>query len=311
MSDIETFHRETNGNGNGLPAVPSAAGSPQAAGVIGQAPPSIGVMQAAKRYPLLVIIPMLLLTAVGVIVGMQKAPTYTADARMTVGRINLNAPGALAGYASATQALASQFARSATASAVIEPVAEELDIPPNRVRKRLSASPIPESPIFTIKATGRTEGAAVALANAAAVSVADYARELNDRDPDTSKLLGEYKKTASTLAQREARADALRDQFEDDPSASRRAALARARASRNFWRLREEALEERYLAATGGEASSRLIEVLNRADRATSDRSRWVQILGFVGLVGGLLLGLGLATVVANRVLRRRIAATP
>lgn len=310
MSDIEITKPHNGSNGNGTPALADRPGSP-GPGYIGQVQPSVGVLQAARRYPLLVVLPALFLMLAGAFIAFQRTPVFTAESRLTVGRINLNAPGALAGYASATQALASQFARSATAAQVLDPVAEDLDIPRERVRKRVSASPIPESPIFTLKATARNEAAAIELANRASDSVVDYARTLNDRDPDSSALLGEYKRTASTLADREARADALKDRFDENPSAELRRSLARARASRNFWRLREQAIEDRYLAATGGEASSRLIEILNRADKATSDRGRWVQILGFAGLVAGALLGLGLATIVANRTVRRRLNAVP
>ncbi|UUY03512.1 hypothetical protein LRS13_23045 [Svornostia abyssi] len=308
---IEQETTRQNGGGDGLPARVGSSLPRPGSGSLGQAPPSVGVLQAARRYPLLVILPMLFLTVAGVLIGMQKRPTYTAQSRLSVGRINLNAPGALAGYASATQALATQYARSADATPVIAPVAEELGIPVDRVDRRVSASPIPDSPVFTVKATGPTEESAVRLANEVSDSVVLYARQLNDRDPDASALLGEYKKTSSILADREARADALRDQLEDDPSAEVRRSLARARASRSFWRLREEALEERYLAASAGESSSQLIQVLNRADDAKSDEAQWSQILGFAGLIGGLLLGLGAATFVANRRLRKSLAARP
>lgn len=313
MSEYETITPQANGaaNGNGIPAGTAPGGSASPAGYLGQAPPSVGVLQAARRYPLLVIAPALLLLAVGVAIAMQRTPVYTADARLTVGRINLNAPGALAGYASATQALASQFARSATAQPVVEQISDELDIPEDRVRRRISASPIPESPIFTVRATARNPEGAIALANATSESVVRYAREFNDRDPDSSALLAEYKETSNTLAQRQARLDELRSRFGDDVTGAERRSLARARASRDFWSLREQAVEARYLAATGGEASSRLIEVLNPAEKAASDRLRYVQILGFAGLVTGLLLGFGLATLWANRVLRRRLAASP
>ncbi len=305
-----TAPRAANGNGNGASSYGAPFAEPATAGVIGHAPPSVGVVESVKRYPLLVIIPALALMILGIVVGLQKQATYVADARLTVGRINLNAPGALAGYASATQALASQFARAATATPVVAPVAKKLDIPESRVRSRVSASPIPESPIFTVRATARTEAGAIAMANATAVSVQEYARKLNDRDPDSGALLGRYKETSDILAAREARADALKERFEEKPSAGLRRKLADARASRNFWRLREQAIEERYLAATGGEASSRLIEILNQAETAKSDRRRWIQILGFAGLLGGVLLGMGLATFVANRRVRRRLAAS-
>lgn len=288
-----------------------AAPDPVSQGYLGQAVPGVGVLQAARRYPLLVIVPMLLLAGLGVFVGMQRTATFTAQTRITVGRINLNAPGALAGFATATQALAAQFARAVEGSQVVDPVAKAIGIEPAKVQRRVSASPIPESPVFTIKATGPDEESAVRLANAMADQVVVYSRELNDRDPDASALLAEYKDTASTAASRQARVDYLRDRLGDPPSARQRRALAEAQASRDFWRLREQAVEQRYLAATSGETSSQLMQVLNRAETARSDESRWVQILAFAGLVGGLLLGLGLATMYANHVVRRRLSARP
>lgn len=275
--------------------------------VVDRARPSVGVLQGARRYPLLVLVPTVLLCAAGLSLGLQRTPTYTAETRLSVGRINLNAPGALSGFALATQSLAGQYSRTADAEDVLKPVADRLRVKTDSLAARISGSPIPESPVFTVRATGPSQASSVRLSNAVSESLVVYTQNLNDRDPDAAKILTEYKDAAATYADRQTRAQDAAERYEDSPSRRRREALAEARASRSYWRLREQALSVRYQATQEGATSNSLVQVLNPARVATSDRSRWVQILGFVGLIGGLTLGLGLSTLWANRVLRRRL----
>lgn len=301
---IETVP-ETNGHSAIAPAGPRRVG---AGGVVGAAPPTVGVLQAARRYPWLVLLPVVLLTAAGLAIALQRSPTYTAQARLSVGRINLNAPGALSGFALATQSLAAQYARTANAIDVVTPVAKDLGQKPLAISRRISASPIPESPVFTVRATGPTEASAIRLVNTTSESLVRYVRELNDRDPGAGVVLAEFKRVSQTTSDRLGDVERAREAYQEDPSRRNRARLADARASYAFWKLRQESLSARYQSTAQGATSSSLVQILNPAQEATSDRRRWIQILGFAGLMAGLALGLGLATLWANHVVRRRLA---
>ncbi|MBJ7331725.1 MAG: hypothetical protein JHC95_17650 [Solirubrobacteraceae bacterium] len=300
---LDTERRDTNGHANGASTPPR----PGQGAVVDRVQPSMGVMESARRYPLLVAIPAILLCAAGLALGFQRTPIYTAESRLSVGRINLNAPGALAGFALATQSLAAQYSRTVDADDVLGPIARRRDVEVSALAPRVSGSPIPESPVFTVRGTGPSQRSAVRLSNEVSDSLVLYTQNLNNRDPEAGVMLAAYKKASATLADRETRVQDAARRYEDDPTTSRREALARARASRAFWRLKEDALAVRYQTAEQGATSNSLVQVLNPARVASSDRSRWVQILGFAGLVGGLLLGLGAATLWANRTLRRRV----
>ncbi len=304
---IDTDPPETNGRRT-VELSPAPARRVGAGGGVGAAPPTVGVLQAARRYPWLVILPMVLLTAAGLALALQRAPTYTAQSRLSVGRINLNAPGALSGFALATQSLAAQYSRTANAIDVVEPVAAEIGQEPLAVSRRISASPIPESPVFTIRATGPTEESAIRLVNETSDSLVRYVRELNDEDPGSGGVLAEFKRVSETVSDRLGDVERAREAYRDDPTAGNRRRLAEARSSYAFWKLQQEGLSARYQSTAQGATSSSLLQVLNPAQEATSDRRRWVQILGFAGLLAGLALGLGLATLWATRVVRRRQA---
>lgn len=278
-----------------------------AAGVIGTAPPTVGVLQAARRSWWIVLLPTVLLTALGLGIAVQRSPTYTAETRLSVGRINLNAPGALSGFALATQSLAAQYARTANAIDVVEPVAKDLDQTPLQITRRITASPIPESPVFTIRASGPTDESAVRLANATSESLVRYVRELNNEDPGAGVVLADFKRVSEVVSSRLEDVERARERFAEDPSERNRRRLTDARSSYAFWKLRQENVSARYQSTAQGAASSSLVQVLNPALEATSDQRRWIQILGFAGLVAGLLLGLGLATLWANHVVRRRL----
>ncbi|MDQ6805451.1 MAG: hypothetical protein M3065_10915, partial [Actinomycetota bacterium] len=51
--------------------------------------------EAVKRHWLIVLLPTLLMLGVGVFVGLARSPEYTSEARLTVGRVDVD-PAALA-----------------------------------------------------------------------------------------------------------------------------------------------------------------------------------------------------------------------
>jgi len=109
----------------------------------------------------------LALVAAGAVLGVTWwliAPTaYTAEARLAVGEQSLSAVQ-VPGYVSATQSLASDYARYVQDSTGLR---EELRVDSGDVTS-ISASPIPESSIIRVEVQARTAAAAAGAANAVA-----------------------------------------------------------------------------------------------------------------------------------------------
>src|SRR3954470_20607781 len=127
----------------------------------------VGALESVRRHKLLAALPLIFLAVFAVAYGMRRDPTYTAEARVGVGGLDLAQPGALNGFSDATETLAATYSRVITADDVIEPLAKDLHITPSAARGRISASPVPGSSIIRVSATGLSAGAAVTTANAA------------------------------------------------------------------------------------------------------------------------------------------------
>jgi Capsular polysaccharide biosynthesis protein len=97
-----------------------------------------------------VIIPTLLLVGAAIALGTTRAPNYTAETRLTVGRLDVSSQ-AVPGVVAANQSLAATYSRLVTAEGVVDPVAVRLGLSSGSVARALRASPIPESPIIRLE----------------------------------------------------------------------------------------------------------------------------------------------------------------
>src|SRR2546423_13051920 len=100
----------------------------------------LDVWQAIKRHKLLFALPMILLAAAGVAYAIHKKPSYTAQSRVGIVRVDVSAPGALAGFATAGEALAETFSRTIKSDGVVQPLAQQLHLPAQTIRDRLNAA---------------------------------------------------------------------------------------------------------------------------------------------------------------------------
>lgn len=261
----------------------------------------IGPLEATLRRPLLVAIPILLLVGVAFAVGMTREPTYSAETRLNVGRPDVS-PEAIGSAAVGNQSLASAYARVIEAEAVVAPVAEGLALEPGDVRARLTASPVPESPIISVRATGSKADEAVRLANAGAARLVEYVRSLGRDESDEADILRRYRSARLAAARARARRDRLEaaDALAGE-SAARQRSLSRANADIATSELQAESLADAYRQAQSSRAAGDLVQVLTPAAGASSDaRSALQRLLLLAGAVG-LVTGVGLAVVLANR----------
>ena len=269
--------------------------------------PRVTTLTAARRHWFLVALITLAFTGAGVAAALLRQPEYTAESRLVVGRIDVTAPGALGSFTVATQAIASQYSRSIDAEGVTRRVAPKVALTPNEVAARVSATPIPESPVVKVFAQGSDAVAAVRLANLASDALVAFTTQLNRSNPDTSRLLGQYRSATRNEVVERARLSRLRRRFAARPTADRRARMQASEVRLRVAQLRSDTLRQAYDDSTQSQAATSLVQVLERASSAGSDRARYLQFLGFIGFVAGLAVALAVATVRANRVVRRRL----
>lgn len=267
----------------------------------------VGAIASHKRLVALVGV---ILALAGAAVGIVRRPIYTSSSTLQVGIVNLNSTGVY-GFVQSASALATVFSRSITAAPVLAEVNSKLGIGPTQATQRLSAEPIPLSPSFRIIATGSSASGAVALANTASSAVIAYeASAAAATSPQSAGLLAQYSHAAA--ASQKAAALVAHLTAAHTPSPSKEAALIRARTNLDSARVRAGALGSIYrgaLVSAGTNPSSGLVTVVAGAVTASSDRSSKIELLAFIGLLAGLVLGAVIAALYEQRRARLRTSA--
>jgi capsular polysaccharide biosynthesis protein len=258
-------------------------------------PPSGFTVSSIARNKLIVILAALVFAAAGIAAGVARKPTYTASATLQVGQVNPNSPGFF-GYVQSSSSLATAFSRAISAEPVLATVQHKLKLQPDVALSRLSAEPIPQSPIFRVIAEGPTESAAVQLANTTSRALIGYEEQSNNTNPESASVLSEYR--AASVRLREA-AEAVAHLAHKHVS---KRALARAEAAKNAAAAELRALDVAYTTTVSQRAPrSGLISLLAGASNASSDHSAKLQQYGVIGLLAGIVIGCVLA------VLRERL----
>jgi hypothetical protein len=239
------------------------------------------------------------LAVLGTAVGATRTTTFTAASTLQVGKVNPNSPG-FYGFVQSASQLATMFSRAITAGPVLHRIQARLGVSPRAATSRLSAEPIPNSPAFRVIATGPSADAAIQLANVTAGSVIAYEGRSNAYDSDTARLFRQYRAASLKQAKATTAIKQAQREYGRFPTAEQRAALDRAEARRADASLEAQALAASYQLSAQSTTRG-LISLLAGAAGASSDRGSKLQLLGFVGLLGGLLLGCALAQVVERR----------
>lgn len=259
--------------------------------------PSGPFVTSLLRHKGLIAICCLVFAGLGLGFGLLRAPTYESSASLQVGQVNPNSPGFIS-YTQSATALAAVFSRAIYAEPVLKQVEAKLGLPASEAARRLSAAPLPLSPVFSVIATGPSTKAAENLANATSEAVVAYVGKSNSASPQSAALLREAHVAAIGLREAEAKVG-------EAPEASR----LQAEAARNVARLRLEAVSKSYIETVATQAPrAGLVSVLAGATTAGSDKQSKLQLYGFVGLFAGLLVGCLLALWIEGR--RRRLDAS-
>jgi hypothetical protein len=257
----------------------------------------IGALEAVRRSFLLVLLPVVLLVGGAVAYGLARKPTYTSEARLSVGGLNLTTQ-TLPGYTTAVQQLAVAYSRAIDATPVISPVASRFGLSRDEVARRISATPIEGSPVIRIRATSRDRNEAVRMADSTAGSLVRYAITLNSGSDASAQLLRKFVAASRDLQNATAASRKLKL---NDPR--RKAAKTRE----DIAQLRLQTASGLYQQSQVGRANLNLVQRLAPAASATSDRAQVLQQLGAGALIAGLLIGIGLAIYRGNRLVVRRL----
>jgi capsular polysaccharide biosynthesis protein len=267
---------------------------------------------AVGRHPFLVILPAVILLAVGVVLGSKKAPTYSATATINVGKADI-ATQATPGYVQASEALAASYSRLVTSQHVAVPAAQAVGESPSSVASRISAVPIPNEPTFTITATDSTPQSAVRLARATVSSIVKYAQQSQTNQGGPTQLLNRYHQIQTQADTLQAKADRLQGQLQVSTPGVTQAEVTNAKVAAQTLTLRAQALSNQYLNLAQNGAAPSLDVLIDPTSPTSSDRTSNREKYGVVGAVAGLVIGLALAGMVGSmgtvRMRRRRARA--
>lgn len=248
-----------------------------------------------------VLVSIVVFVGAGAALALLRTPTYTATARLAVGRIDITSPGALSGYAIATESLATGYSRTVTALAVAKGVSEKTGISVKDVQNHVSATPIPESPVFRIEGTAPNAKQAIVLANYTSRSLIRYAANLNQSNPDSVRLYRTYKAAILDRKLAKQQLNIARGDAQARPSPKTEEEVDAARSEVEASSLRVEALAKAYTASIQSQVATQLIQVISPATEASSDKRSTFMIFTFIGLVIGLLVGAAVAFVRETR----------
>lgn len=264
--------------------------------------PRIGILQAARRYWWLVIAPIVVLVPIVAIAALARTPTYSAEARLIVGRLNISTPGAIQGYAQASQDLAATYPLVVYADGVLGSVARQLHMSTGDVKDNISATQVPSSGIVRLDATSTSAAGAIKLANAASAALVSYLAKVNRDDQDQARLLTALQ--SADLAYQQAQAAVT-------PNAKGPISPAqeKARAAVEAAKVKVTGLVQEYQATTLTQAVTSLLQPVSSANSATSDRTSKLMLALLGALIAGGVFGLMLATLRANALARHTLTA--
>lgn len=268
--------------------------------------PGVGVVDAVRRHLAWALVPVVVLLVAAAALGAAQKPTYTATARLNIGRLDVSTQS-IPGFALGVQSLAVAYARVVTADGVVLPVAEKLHLTPGQVRANISGSPVPQAPLILVEAKARTARGAVNLVNAVGDQLVTYLANVNLKNPDAERLLKAYKRQALTVNRAVASRERAQNAFDARGTAQNRDELDRRTAALQQDRLQLQALKGGYLQSQAGSNAASLVQLINPARHASSDRRSHLEALLFGALIAGLLIGISLAVYRGNQALHRAL----
>ena len=271
--------------------------------------PKVGLFQALARHWFVALLPVLAFVALGATYAVTRPPVYTAKSTLNVVQLDLSSPGALAGFPAASQSLASAYSRVVDSESLTAPVAKRLELGEAGVAARTSATPVPQSPVINVFATGDSPARAIDLANAMSRQLVAYVTTLGRSDARGKALLRQYRRAARQYQIALAAQGRAQRAYDQARTARNQARLIQRRSEASTAKLRSDTIRSRYQQSEQSLTNSTTLQVLSLSRSAQSDRRSKFELAVLVGLVAGLVVGAALASWRFQRVARRTALA--
>jgi capsular polysaccharide biosynthesis protein len=249
--------------------------------------PQPTILESLQRFWLVVVLFTAIGIGAGVVYGLQADPDYTAEAQLSVGRVDV-ATQSIPGFTSASITLADTYSRAIHADQVVADTAKATGLTDSEVIDQVTAAPIPETGTLRVFADSSSTSDAVEIANAAAKGLVEYVRKLNQFNPDAARLLNQYEEASVALGK------ARQKLHEDGSDPDAVAAVQRAQ-------LQVTTIGNLYQSSQAGQSAPNTLQLLTLAVDADSDRSSTIQRAALVGGIIGLLLAVLLAPLAERR----------
>jgi capsular polysaccharide biosynthesis protein len=271
--------------------------------------PHIGLFQALGRHWFVALLPVLAFVALGATYAITRPPVYTASTKLSVVQLDLSSPGALAAFPAASESLASAYSRAVDSQALTAPVAKRLGRSVASVAAEISATPVLQSPIVNVLATGDSPGRAIDLANAMSRQLVTYVAALSNSDARGKNLLQQYRQAARDYEVALAAQERAQRAYDQAQNKRNQAALITAKSDASTARVRSDAVQTRYEQRQQALTTGTALQLLSPANTAQSDRRSKFELAVLIGLAAGLIVGAALASWRFQRVARRTALA--
>jgi hypothetical protein len=249
----------------------------------------VGVAEAIGWHPITFAIPVVLITALAVLAGLARTPTYSAEAKLAIG-----GPASLAGFAANSESLAAGYSQAMHSPGVTRLIRRELGASGREGGLSVSASSTTGSPVVRVQASDSSSSGATRLADAASVALIDYIDRINADRGAGRALLKEFQDATVRVNRLDARLKAMK---KSDAGAR---SMNEARAARDTAALQAKAASSDYQTSQTNRASGARLRVLSPAGTAESDRVSRLELLIFIGLLVGVAVGAAAASLRAN-----------
>jgi hypothetical protein len=260
----------------------------------------------------------------GAVAGYEHPVTYTAQAKLFVGRTSGLAEDEVPGLGVAVQGLAADYARLITATNVVS--ATEATLHTSTLPGSLSASPVPESSVINVTASASNEAVAISLANAGAAALTKVVTQVtDDTQAQLQPILQNYNKADSAAEQAAATASLLQTELNgyvdklgnQSPTPAEQAfeqsliaQIAQAQTQADTARMQASAYMNQYQAAVPPlQAQQEMVQEVGQAAYTGSNRTSYTEAAGLGGAVAGLVIGLAGASFIDSRRGRRNATA--
>ncbi len=287
----------------GVPETTVTDTSPSHTFFLHRARPYVSPGRSARNHWQLIVVCTMLGVLFGAAFGVVRKPTYTAQARLVVGKTaQLSNLASIPGLDAAGQSLAASYSRLVTTDAVLNDAAKRLG---GSLDGSLSASPIPLSPVVLVEASAKTSDGAVALAKAGSAALVDAVETLNQQQSKaTDDVLKQYQDADRVLIAAQINVNSLRQQLTTQTAAGAPAATLDdlqtkvniAQTEVDAAQLKKDSLAATYSGVFSPTAlNSQILQRVGTAAATGDNRKSTLEIGVLFGLVAGGLLGLGLA----------------